>query len=35
MYKNMTFKQNMGWLLVVFGATFLFVIIALGLGVPH
>ena len=35
MYKNMTFKQNMGWLLVVFGATFLFVIIALELGVPH
>lgn len=35
MYKNMTLKQNIGWLLVVFGATFLSVILAFEIGVPH
>lgn len=35
MYKNMTLTQNIGWLLVVGGASFIFAIIALEVGLPR
>lgn len=35
MYKNMSLSQNIGWMMIVAGVSFILTVVGLSLGVPH